>query len=65
MIFTILVAVGFVAGVLAVAAWAARLPNEERSFLPNAGPTKSNSQDHGAPQKGPALLEWPHSPSAH
>lgn len=48
MILTILVAVGFVAGVIAVAAWAARLPNEERSFLSNPEPTKSNSRDHDA-----------------
>jgi hypothetical protein len=40
MILTILIAVGFVAGVLAVAAWAARLPREERSFLSNAEPNQ-------------------------
>ena len=48
MILTILIAVGFVAGVLAVAAWAAHLAREERSFLSNAEPTKSNSRDDDA-----------------
>lgn len=48
MMFTILVAVGFVVGVLAVAAWAARLPNEERSFLSNSERTKSNARDADA-----------------
>jgi hypothetical protein len=45
MMLTLIVAFGFVGGALAVAAWAARLPSEETSFLSKVEPPTSESRD--------------------